>query len=1767
MGIPGDVQSGPPEPPGFAKEASSRLPAETFLADPNVTLKAALDEIPLVPGWNLLSVPEEPSDTSPASVLETIGGGYERIYTHDACDTADPWKVYDPNDPAASDLTALDHRMGFWADATLPVDLLSDGTLPATTTFELCEGWNLIGFPAGQARPVRNALASIEGKYIRIFGYDAADPQDPWEFFDIKVPSWANDLEMMEPGRGYWVLVTEPATVTIANDGPAPSVSLTVPEDLAVVTAPTDVLGMVESALLKEWTLSYRAVGEGNWIETASGVVPVASGKLGVFDPTLLLNGLYEIRLTASDYQGRTVESESIAVSVEGNMKIGNFTLSFVDLAIPLSGLDIEVVRTYDSRDKQKRDFGVGWTLDIRQGSYRNNRPPGDGWQIVKGFLPCEGVVETKSHQTTVRLSDREVYQFRLRLRDTGPMLGGCFARAGFEYVDGPLPGSTLKILGNDDVIYENGSDRVIDADSFEVFEPENVKLTTRDGRILHVNLETGVTHLEDLNGNKLQISPVGITHSSGRGVQFFRDVAGRIERIIDPEGAENRYLYDAAGDLVASLDRENAPTRFTYGSGHFLQHIDNSLGVRAVRVEYDDDGRMIRAIDANGKAASFAHDLDGRRELVTDRRGKTRIVGYDGRGNRVREIDEDGRVSTRSYDARDILLSETNAKGETFSQTFDAANQLTSFTDPLGNTTRWDYDSLGNVVAVTDPRGKVYAQTFDAARNLLSRTDPTGAIVTWTYDGSGNVLSETNTDGTTYFEYDIFGNLVRQTTLSGVETIFTYNARGERLSESVTRSLPGAGTENLTTGVTLDRMDRPVKITHPDDTSTVLELDALGQVTARIDPLGRTTAFEYDGLGQRAGTVLPDGSRETVAYDPDGRFLSRTDASGRVTSYVYDDGGRLVQTNFPGGTSSRRSYDAAGRLASITDTEEQVTSYVRDATGRIVEIVDPIGGRTLVTWDASGNRTSETTPGGTTTTFEYDDVNRLVRTVLPGCAEYLQTYDALGRVTSRTDPSGSTVRFTFDSDGRLIAVTDPLGGVTSFAYDALGNKISQTDALDRATRFEYDRRGREIRRTLPDGSTETKTWDAVGNLLTRTDFSGHTIQFSYNALDRLVEKRYPDGGTVSYAYTPTGHRAMMADSRGATTYTYDSRDRLKTMTTPDGRPLSYGYDAEGRRTSLIATLFGQTLTTRYTYDALGRLETVTDPEGRVYTHAYDANSNLTALSYPNGVETNFVYDLRDRVTHLTIRQSVGGTVLQSFAYALDPAGQRTQIDEAEGIRRSYTYDSRQRVTSEDVSHAGARVFRNDWSYDAVSNRTTLRRTDDTGAVTTTAYAYDLRDRLLTARNATSTWSINGNLTGREGAGYAWDFENRLVSATLADGTVVGHTYDGDGVLVRTTVTPPAGAPQVRDFLVDTSGGLSYVVATTDEAGTLTDFWVRGDTLFAALRPGEDRFFHHDGLGSVRLLTDEAAAETDAYAYDAFGGLLEHEGSDPNLFLFAGEMLDADTGFYSLRARWMDPESGRFISMDPFPGVETSPGSLQRYLYADANPVNVTDPSGLFGGGWIGGILLSSVFGAAPQAGTLAVKVNYFPLVVNVRPVITSKAWSHDEAWEQLIAAYNVFIGEPGILLRWEPIRRVTSLPEIIDSDWQGRSILEKQFRSPVGDGRTIPLLFIASLGYVRGGPPIVYRLAGIGFGPTKWGGTRGAAVGRYLSHDAGRGEEPLRQARYRTGILTTAHELAHAIADLDDHLLSSYKHLMGDAEGSIFKPGEIFQLRERARW
>src|SRR5262249_26973133 len=140
------------------------------------------------------------------------------------------------------------------------------------------------------------------------------------------------------------------------------------PVDNAKVTAPTPVVGSVNDDRLVSWTLSLRPANSPAQAPTviATGRSNVTQVELGKFDPTRLLNGQYEVQLQALD-AGGNVASATVVVRVTGDMKVGNYSITFEDADIPVAGIPVRVTRTYDTRRRDDAlDFGQGWSVDYQ---------------------------------------------------------------------------------------------------------------------------------------------------------------------------------------------------------------------------------------------------------------------------------------------------------------------------------------------------------------------------------------------------------------------------------------------------------------------------------------------------------------------------------------------------------------------------------------------------------------------------------------------------------------------------------------------------------------------------------------------------------------------------------------------------------------------------------------------------------------------------------------------------------------------------------------------------------------------------------------------------------------------------------------------------------------------------------------------------------------------------------------------------------------------------------------------------------------------------------------------------------------------------------------------------------------------------------------------------------------------------------------------------------------------------------------------------------
>jgi RHS repeat-associated protein len=263
----------------------------------------------------------------------------------------------------------------------------------------------------------------------------------------------------------------------------------------------------------------------------------------------------------------------------------------------------------------------------------------------------------------------------------------------------------------------------------------------------------------------------------------------------------------------------------------------------------------------------------------------------------------------------------------------------------------------------------------------------------------------------------------------------------------------------------------------------------------------------------------------------------------------------------------------------------------------------------------------------------------------------------------------------------------------------------------------------------------------------------------------------------------------------------------------------------------------------------------------------------------------------------------------------------------------AYEYDGLYRLT--EASYSTGEGFRYD--YDAVGNREAMTVTTPLSGTEVTTYTYDAANRLTSVGGVALSWDNNGNLLqDHEGTVYAYDTPNRL-TRVVQDGVTYTFSYNATGDRLSQSV---GGA--VTTYTLDLYGGLTQVL------GDGTSVYLYG--LGRIGEEGAAGWLTHlgDALGSVRQLADGDGEVVGDRSYRPYGGVLESGGSGGSAYGFAGEWTDG-TGLVFLRARYMDPRVGRFLTRDPWKGSAARPSTLNGFDYATANPINLADPSGLCG--------------------------------------------------------------------------------------------------------------------------------------------------------------------------------------------------------------------------
>ncbi|WGS86967.1 RHS repeat-associated core domain-containing protein [Methylomonas sp. UP202] len=954
-----------------------------------------------------------------------------------------------------------------------------------------------------------------------------------------------------------------------------------------------------------------------------------------------------------------------------------------------------------------------------------------------------------------------------------------------------------------------------------------------------------------------------------------------------------------------------------------FLTQIVDPSG-NALTLNYDNLLRLTSVTDATGRNTTFSYDLSTKPLLVT------------------KITDPFGRSASMTYDSSGRLTSITDVLGLTSGFHYDGASLIDSMTTPYGTTTfAYGGNGTSRYLQATDPLGNTERLEFQQGISSIPFSDPTSTIPQGIIAPFNSYINGRNTYYWDKHAYKIAaGNYTKArikhwthcaqntgVTCQPVESI------KYPLENRIWFNYPGQPNGGLGTAVsgTYDQPTRQGRVL--DDGTTQLtqtSYNGLGQVTERIDALGRDTKITY--AANQIDPIQIDQKTAANTYTTIAKYtynsqhlpLTSTDAAGQTTFY---------------------SYNSAGQLTEVKDPLGQITSYNYDNLGYLTQVTNANGNTQLsLTYDSYGRVATRTDSEGRTLAYSYDDFDRLVKITYPDGTTQTTTWDKLDKV-SVTDREGRVTHYSYDAVRNLVAETDPLGHQTQYDYFPNQTLKSLTDGNGNVTSWSRDIQSRVTAKIYADGKQTTFAYEATtSRLKSVTDALSQKKTFTYAKDDKPTALTYSNAvnttPNVSFSYDPWFPRvASMTDGTGTTQYQYRAIGQLGALklSQTDGPfnndTLAYQYDELGRIVKRTVDTSSET----FGYDALGRLINHNNPLGNFAQTYLGETGQLTALQDSTGkVGATLEYDDNQNDRRLLGIQHIGAA--RSYGYVTTPENRISQINETTTLSGNwaakdytYGYDDAERLTSVDVSSGDQYRY----AYDAGDNLTGIDTPKGNNSI-----AVNGLNQATAVNTQSYTYDANGNLTNDGVRNYAWDAENRLVKVALTGQPGFSYQFAYDGLDRRISITSSNGvmAPSVMRYL--------WCGDTLCQARSATDsvarrYYPEGEVRTA----GNVRLYYaRDHLGSVRdVQLMNTGATVASFDYDAYGKPIQSMARITPDFLYAGMFNIQGVGLHLTNYRAYDPNVGRWVSRDPI----AENGGVNLYTYVRNNPLRWTDPLGL----------------------------------------------------------------------------------------------------------------------------------------------------------------------------------------------------------------------------
>ncbi|OEC01259.1 hypothetical protein GY31_13200 [Lysinibacillus sphaericus] len=942
--------------------------------------------------------------------------------------------------------------------------------------------------------------------------------------------------------------------------------------------------------------------------------------------------------------------------------------------------------------------------------------------------------------------------------------------------------------------------------------------------------------------------------------------------------------------------------------------------GDEKIFINTGSQGNQLQYKDADGTIHVFTYDT-----LTNQYKGE--YGNYD----KIKKNTED------TFTLYDLYGNQTIFKvRESTNDTDVKVAYITTQIDRNNNKINYSYDTSNKLTEIATDLGKEVLN-----KKLQFGYDKDGLISTMTY-GDQQITYRYTTDG--YLQYvDVLKDRKdNKVTITTTQFMYTNKFLTTIVDANDKR------TKFEYNGADLKYVYEPSKDT-VNQPKTEYSLDRATGVATITDPERSVTKYFVNNNYVIEKIISPAGEERTYKLDENYNLLQEIETIDGVS--------KVLQTN---------EYDGNGNLLKTKDAENNIQSYSY-TTFQDVDTFTDSKGKVSRLWYDNGNLIKSEIPSSTslaTTTYGYDKYGDL---------EWMETSDGIKESYTTN----------YNDSQKVITHTDAFNNTTTTVQDLSGNVLSSKDGKQNETKYQYNLKN-ELETVIDANQKKTAyEYDGNGNLNKIINAKGFTTEFKYNEKNQLEKEINPKGDITSYQYdengeltllnTPKGDRIEYKINQEAPSSTVVVNGKVVWRFTKDGDDqLIYGENESTLKrisyydNGLLKSIDKGDIDGDINYEYLGdeylsvlsfpgfkQYNTLSyEPDNAYNTKVIKLNGNpLASFTYDNVTgqlkDTNFTNGSKLSKVYQSGRLQEETILLDSssewnkFTYQYDANNNIKNIIQNNTDKVNYSYDALNQLIQEAYID-GPQM---NYTYDEVGNRLT-KSVINSGKTESTTYKYNQANQLSFVNNQEYFYDADGNLTNDGTYTYEWNAFDQLTKVKSNSGTIIAeYSYDEKG---RRIYSKDSNGPIYYTY----DGDSNRVLYEKDSSTFAVKSYVYDDNGFPLMMIYKGVPYHYltNYRGDVLGMTDESGKLVASYTYDAWGNILTQSGTDDmdsiNPYRYAGYRYDEDTKHYYLMARYYNPDTGSFLSLDPVGGDSENPSLMNGYSYANNNPMMNVDPDG-----------------------------------------------------------------------------------------------------------------------------------------------------------------------------------------------------------------------------